>query len=130
MARSPEILRLAAFTDVPEGGNPAGVVLDAATLSDAEMQGIAAELGYSETAFLTDAATSRVRYFSPLAEVPFCGHATIATAVALAGRDGTGDLVLQTQAGPIAISTQADGQGALSATLTSVPPLVEDADDV
>ena len=56
---APEILRLAAFTDVPEGGNPAGVVLDAATLSDAEMQAIAAEVGYSETAFVTASGDPR-----------------------------------------------------------------------
>ena len=55
------------------------------------MQRIAAEVGYSETAFLAPDGTGRpgrwrVRYFSPLAEVPFCGHATIASGVALAGR--------------------------------------------
>ena len=48
-----EILRLAAFTDTPEGGNPAGVVLDATALDGAAMQAIAADVGYSETAFLT-----------------------------------------------------------------------------
>ena len=47
-----EILRYAAFTTVPTGGNPAGVVLDATGATDAEMQRIAADLGYSETAFL------------------------------------------------------------------------------
>ena len=52
---STEILRYAAFTDTPEGGNPAGVVLDASGLDDAEMQAIAADVGYSETAFVTAA---------------------------------------------------------------------------
>jgi PhzF family phenazine biosynthesis protein len=126
----PEILRLAAFTDVPEGGNPAGVVLDATGLDDASMQAVAAEVGYSETAFVTqDGDVYAVRYFSPVAEVPFCGHATIATAVALAQRDGPGDLVLQTRAGPVAVRTQADGD-AVTATLTSVTPHVRDAGDV
>jgi PhzF family phenazine biosynthesis protein len=122
-----EILRLAAFTDVPEGGNPAGVVLDATALDGSAMQAIAAEVGYSETAFLTSSGAGRtydVRYFSPAAEVPFCGHATIATAVALAQRDGAGDLVLNTQAGPVAVRTQADGED-VTATLTSVVPHVE-----
>ncbi len=122
-----EILRLAAFTDIPEGGNPAGVVLDATALDGSAMQTIAAEVGYSETAFLTRIGPDRtydVRYFSPAAEVPFCGHATIATAVALAQRDGAGDLVLNTQAGPVAVRTQADGED-VTATLTSVPPHVE-----
>jgi PhzF family phenazine biosynthesis protein len=121
-----EILRLAAFTDIPEGGNPAGVVLDATTLDDAAMQAIAADVGYSETAFLTRVGadgTYDVRYFSPVAEVPFCGHATIATAVALAQRDGAGDLVLNTKAGPVAVRTQANGKD-ITATLTSVAPYI------
>jgi PhzF family phenazine biosynthesis protein len=119
-----EILRLAAFTDIPEGGNPAGVVLDATALADTAMQAIAADVGYSETAFLTRDGGDRtydVRYFSPVAEVPFCGHATIATAVALAQRDGAGSVVLNTKAGPVAVRTQADG-GAITATLSSVVP--------
>ena len=61
---------------------------------------IAAELGYSETAFLCG---EDIRYFSPLAEVPFCGHATIATAVALAERDGPGEVVLATASGPVPV---------------------------
>jgi PhzF family phenazine biosynthesis protein len=126
MSPRPEILRLAAFTDVPEGGNPAGVVLDARTLDAATMQKIAAEIGYSETAFLTGGADGEhdVRYFSPVAEVPFCGHATIATAVALAQRDGTGAVLLRTPAGPVAVQTAADHDGVLTATLTSVDPEV------
>jgi PhzF family phenazine biosynthesis protein len=121
-----EILRLAAFTDTPAGGNPAGVVLDASTLDDAQMQAIAADVGYSETAFITEADTPNytVRYFSPAAEVPFCGHATIATAVALAERDGPGEIVLATQTGPVAVTTSADGE-AITATLTSVTPHVD-----
>jgi PhzF family phenazine biosynthesis protein len=122
-----EILRLAAFTDIPDGGNPAGVVLDPTALDGSAMQTIAAEVGYSETAFLTRIGTDRtydVRYFSPAAEVPFCGHATIATAVALAQRDGAGELVLNTQAGPVAVRTQAEGED-VTATLTSVTPHVE-----
>ncbi len=121
-----EILRLAAFTDTPEGGNPAGVVLDATALDGAAMQAIATDVGYSETAFLTHVGADRiydVRYFSPAAEVPFCGHATIATAVALAQRDGAGDLILKTKAGPVAVRTQADGTD-ITATLTSVAPRI------
>jgi PhzF family phenazine biosynthesis protein len=117
-----DVLRYAAFTDTPAGGNPAGVVLDAGGLSDAEMLKIAAELGYSETAFLDG---DDIRYFSPLAEVAFCGHATVATAVALAERDGPGDRVLQTREGPVPVSSRHDGDGRIVATLTSVPPRVE-----
>lgn len=49
---SPEILRYAAFASDPSGGNPAGVVLDANGLVPSDMQRIAAQVGYSETAFL------------------------------------------------------------------------------
>src|SRR3954453_11382021 len=120
------VLRYAAFTETPEGGNPAGVVLDATSLTDEDMQRIAREVGYSESAFVTRRAPSEydVRYFSPEAEVPFCGHATIATAVALADRDGAGTLTFHTQAGTVPIETTPT-----TATLTSVVPHVEDLPD-
>jgi PhzF family phenazine biosynthesis protein len=91
-------------------------------MSDERMLAIAAELGYSESAFLDG---DDLRYFSPLAEVPFCGHATVATAVALAERDGPGDRVFNTPSGPVPVTTRRDGQGRITATLTSVPPRVE-----
>jgi PhzF family phenazine biosynthesis protein len=118
-----DVLRYVAFSDRSDGGNPAGVVLDAAGLSDAEMLKIAADLGYSESAFVNGEA---IRYFSPLAEVPFCGHATIATAVALADRDGPSELVLNTKSGRVPITTKRDDQGRITATLTSVPPRTAD----
>jgi PhzF family phenazine biosynthesis protein len=119
------LLRYAAFTDNPASGNPAGVVLDASALDPTEMLRIAAEAGYSETAFLTPvpAAPRRyvTRYYSPLAEVPFCGHATIATAVALAERIGPGRLTLETIVGEIPVQTRARDGGGYEATLTSAP---------
>ena len=119
-----EILRYSAFTRDGAGGNPAGVVLDATALTEPEMLAIAAELGYSESAFVLPdpevAGRARVRYFSPLAEVPFCGHATIATAVALADRDGAGALELATMAGTITVQTERTADGT-TATLTSPP---------
>ncbi|MFZ4280361.1 PhzF family phenazine biosynthesis protein [Streptomyces rhizosphaericola] len=121
---APEVLRYTAFSADPAGGNPAGVVLDAAGLDEERMLAVAAELGYSETAFLTgrtgDGAYT-VRYFSPRAEVPFCGHATVATAVALAERDGPGELEFTTAAGPVPVTVVRE-DGELRATLTSVTP--------
>ena len=91
----------------------------------AEMLAIAADVGYSETAFVTG---QDIRYFSPLAEVPFCGHATVATGVALADRNGPGEIVFRTQSGPVPVITRRDDQGRLTATLTSVPPRTADLD--
>ncbi len=122
-----DVLRYTAFAHDPSGGNPAGVVLDAGELGDADMLAIAAEVGYSETAFLWPlggAGTYRVRYFSPAAEVPFCGHATIASAIALADRGTTGELRFQTQNGEVRVHVGVDGNGWALATLTSVKPSV------
>jgi PhzF family phenazine biosynthesis protein len=118
-----EILRYSAFSSDPAGGNPAGVVLDARGAGDAEMQAVAAEVGFSESAFLLPQADGgfQVRYFSPLAEVPFCGHATIATAVAYAERHGGGELPLQTRAGLVKVTTSLDDSGPV-ASLVSVAP--------
>src|ERR1700741_5487256 len=69
------VLRYAAFTDRPDGGNPAGVVLDASGLSDERRLAIAAERGYSESAFLVG---DDIRYFSPFSEVSCGVHATVA----------------------------------------------------
>lgn len=128
-----EVTRYAAFTDDPGGGNPAGVVLDATDLDDAAMLAIAADVGYSETAFLRQHADLPqefdVRYFSPEAEVPFCGHATIAAAVALADRDGPADLVFNVSAGVVPIRTRRDRSGLMSASLTSVAPRTHPADE-
>lgn len=129
----PEILRYSAFTTDPAAGNPAGVVLDAAALDEAAMLAVAAEVGYSETAFVTaadhPARRFRLRYFSPLAEVPFCGHATVATAVALAERIGAGPLVFDTPVGEIALDTAAQPSASVAATLTSVPTRSRPATD-
>lgn len=120
----PAVQRWAAFSDDPAGGNPAGVVLDAERLSPAEMQRIAAEVGYAETAFVTGSGRSRgIRYFSPVAEVPFCGHATVASAVALAGTVGDGAFLFASPVGPIEITTESDGRGR-HASFTSVDPWV------
>src|SRR3954471_10778270 len=121
IALAPSVLRYAAFTDDPTGGNPAGVVLDAGRMSPGEMQAVAAEVGYSETAFAAPGEADGhydVRYFSPLAEVLFCGHATIAAAVAM-GQPG--ELLFHTANGPVTVKSSGR-----TATLTSVEPRVTD----
>lgn len=97
-----------AFTVTPFTGNPAGVVLAADGMTDADMLAVARELNNSETAFVlpADAADHdvRVRFFTPTTEVPTCGHATVATHFARAVEYGlpsgsltqkTGDGLLQ-----------------------------------
>ncbi|RMN42021.1 phenazine biosynthesis protein PhzF family [Pseudomonas syringae] len=116
-----EILKLAAFSDGDQGGNPAGVWLGASLPDEVRMQQIAADVGFSETAFAAPLKNGwRVRYFSPLAEVPFCGHATIALGAVLAAQQGDGvfDLTLnQTQ-----ITVEGHAQGSLTSAALQSPP--------
>ncbi len=137
MTTKHEVLHYTAFSEDPGGGNPAGIVLDAAGLDDAGMLAIAAEVGYSESAFLSEPPPGlggepgrafTIRYFSPKAEVPFCGHATVATAVALGERIGAGDLVFATRAGTVGV-TVSEESGSLRATLTTVEPHIEEIAD-
>ena len=86
-----DIIRIAAFSEGDQGGNPAGVVIAEKHPAEAEMRQIAADVGYSETVFAKPLGDAwRVRYFSPESEVPFCGHATIALGAALAMQQGDG----------------------------------------
>jgi PhzF family phenazine biosynthesis protein len=127
-----EVLHYAAFSVDGRGGNPAGLVLDARGLDAAQMQAIAADVGYSETAFLVarpdESNVYDVRYFSPKGEVPFCGHATIAAAVALAERSPAAELIFHTPAGFVSISTLQNDSGEIVAELTSVTPRVSEPD--
>ena len=126
------VLRIAAFSDGDAGGNPAGVVIGPHPSED-EMRRIAAEVGYSETAFAEPLAGAwRVRYFSPESEVPFCGHATIALGAALARAHGDGRFPLLLNDADIVVEGRRSGAG-FAAALQSPPthssvapgPLVE-----
>jgi len=115
------IQRLAAFSDGGQGGNPAGVVIDDALPEAAAMQRIAAEVGYSETAFAAPIPNGwRVRYFAPESEVPFCGHATIALGAALAMRSGDGVFALTLN--QASITVEGRREGALYAAALQSPP--------
>ena len=97
-----------AFTDRPFGGNPAGVVLlgNDKFPDEGLMLQVAAELRYSETAFVRrlSATEYHMRYFTPAAEVELCGHATVAT-FALLHRLGMADgrCLCHTLAGDLAV---------------------------
>jgi PhzF family phenazine biosynthesis protein len=126
---SGRLFKLAAFTDTPEGGNPAGVWIGDELPDPSTMQRIAAEVGFSETAFLAPASGSArvVRYYSPVAEVPFCGHATIAAGIVLAEAGGDGVYRLATAVGEVPVSVR-QRSGQRLASLTSVEPRCAPAD--
>lgn len=114
------ILRYAAFTDGPSGGNPAGVLLADALPSPEEMQRTAAEIGYSETVFAARQGDSawRTRYFAPDMEVPFCGHATLALGAALAETVAPGQYALRLNEGEITVEARV-ANGLVRAALQS-----------
>lgn len=112
---------IAAFSNGTNGGNPAGVWIGERFPDDATLQQVAAEVGFSETAFaVREADHWRVRYFSPLTEVPFCGHATIALGAALAIKYGDGVFPLSLNAASISVEGKRDGQ-LVAAALQSPP---------
>lgn len=103
-----------AFTYQGKGGNPAGVCLEAEGLKAADMLAIAAEVGASETAFVLPAeqADFQVRFFTPVEEVPLCGHATVATFSQLfqSGNVKPGVRTQLTGAGVLSVEVLEDGQ--------------------
>ena len=115
--------RYAAFSEDPAGGNPAGVWIGEVLPEPATMQAIAREVGYSETAFVAPmrGGARDIRYYSPEAEVPFCGHATIATGVVLGANEGDGVYRLATRVGEVPVEVRTQG-GRREAALTSVVP--------
>jgi PhzF family phenazine biosynthesis protein len=121
-----------AFTQTPGAGNRAGVVLDAAGLDGEAMQRIAAVVGASETAFLLSPPGEgpvRLRYFAPAEEIPFCGHATVATFHLLAERGvlkAPGAYRLECAAGVLDVELESLGAGGTRAWIvTPKQPWVE-----
>ncbi|MEO5800432.1 MAG: PhzF family phenazine biosynthesis isomerase [Gemmatimonadales bacterium] len=122
-APSGQLFRIAAFTTTPTGGNPAGVWVGDLLPEPEEMLRIAREVGFSETAFVvpTTGSARTIRFYSALAEVTFCGHATIATGVVLGELSGDGRYLLSTMAGDVPVTVQSLGD-LREASLTSVEP--------
>jgi PhzF family phenazine biosynthesis protein len=115
-----------AFTRTPGAGNRAGVVLDARGLSDADMQRAAAAVAASETAFVFATTPEiQVRYFTPVTEIPFCGHATIATLHLLAERkllEVPSRPTLVCKAGRLAVTLEATPSGTRAWIQTPLHP--------
>ena len=118
------IYRYDAFSNVPNKGNPAGVVFSADALSETKMQAIAKVIGFNETAFIlsSEIADIKVRFFTPGHEMNFCGHGTIATIVALKAKGFLEDkksLSMETKVGilPIKINYNELGEIIISSRL-------------
>ncbi|MDN8588488.1 phenazine biosynthesis protein PhzF [Chryseobacterium mucoviscidosis] len=124
-----EVSTLHAFSDKPLGGNPAGVVLQAGHLSESQMQEIARQVGFSETAFVmpSDQADFKVRYFTPSDEVNLCGHATIALFYLMKAQHivEVGMYTLETLAGILEVVVQNNGEVYLSQALPEFGEIVD-----
>lgn len=102
-----------AFTANGENGNPAGVVLHADELSEQQMQAIATQAGFVETAFVSmhKDATRELRFFTQTNEVDLCGHATIASWALMHQKGGLpgGNYTQQTKAGLLGVTVMESG---------------------
>jgi len=93
------------FSDQPFGGNQLAIIPDASDLPEHHLQPIAREFNFSETTFVyppeMPGHTAKVRIFTPTMEVPFAGHPTIGTALALADLGHGPEMVLELGVGPL-----------------------------
>ncbi len=123
-------LHISSFSQGGSGGNPAGVVISDQLPTPAKMQHIAADLGYSETAFAApDGDAWKVRYYAPVGEVAFCGHATIALGAALGRQNGAGTYELHLRDDDITVDAMqvgADWHAALQSPNTWSKPMADD----
>jgi len=125
---SMKVNKISAFSHNNEGGNPAGVVICEAMPEPKAVLKIAKDVGYSETAFLHKYKDGwRVRYFSPEIEVPFCGHATIATGYVLGEQYGAGKYKFYLNHGSIEVSVEKTRADALSVSFKSPATFSEPA---
>ncbi len=100
-----------AFADRPFAGNPAAICPLERWLDDRAMQAIAAEIGFSETAFIVrEGAGWRIRWFTPTLEVDLVGHATLAAAFVILERidPGRAEIRFDSRSGPLTVTRQGD----------------------
>lgn len=89
------------------GGNPLGVFLDGPAIPRAERQGVATELGYSETVFVDDQESGALQILTPAVELPFAGHPLVGTAWLLA-RHGHSPAALRPPAGEVPVRVEGE----------------------
>lgn len=122
------------FTDSALTGNQLAVFSNATGMSDDLMQRLAAEIGFSESTFITPAeqgGSFRMRIFTPTRELPFAGHPTLGTAFALAGPLQSTTLRIETGAGIVPVAMEREGAkvvfGRMSQPIPTVTPFAETA---
>jgi PhzF family phenazine biosynthesis protein len=128
MARKLQVHQIDAFTRQPFTGNPAGVVLNADGLTDAEMLAIARELNNADTAFIMardgEDHDMRARFFTPRMEAGFVGHASVAAHFVLSRRQGGAERVRQkSKAGIVEIEVRGSGEERQIAIRQKKPPM-------
>ncbi|MGH8309612.1 MAG: PhzF family phenazine biosynthesis isomerase [Steroidobacteraceae bacterium] len=134
MSRKLQVHQVDAFTRERFTGNPAGVVVNADGLSDAQMLAIARELNNADTAFILAAESSdhdvRARFFTPRTEAGFVGHATVAAHYVLSRRRGAPDRLRQkSRAGVVDIEIRGGGDDRRVAVRQTAPPLGRELND-
>ncbi|MBV8851893.1 MAG: PhzF family phenazine biosynthesis isomerase [Sinobacteraceae bacterium] len=128
MGRRIQVHQVDAFTRERFTGNPAGVVLNADGLSEAQMLAIARELNNADTAFILspekDDHGIRARFFTPRTEVGFVGHATVAAHYVLSRRHGAPRQVRQkSKAGVVDVEIRGVDEARSIAIRQSAPPI-------
>ena len=106
------IFQLDAFTTRRFAGNPAAVMPMERFLDDSVLQALAAENNLAETAFvIPEGSDYRLRWFTPMTEVPLCGHATLATAAVVMERlqPGRRTVMFHSASGPLTVNRTNDG---------------------
>ena len=121
------------FSDEAFGGNQLAVIPDASGLEESSLQQIAREFNFSESTFVfppdDPKHTAKVRIFTPTQEIPFAGHPTVGTAVALSELGRGSSLILELGVGPI--PAEVDGSSAAFTTKVPLDILAQpDADTV
>jgi len=134
MTRKIQVHQVDAFTRERFTGNPAGVVLNADGLSEAQMLAIARELNNADTAFILAPDNSdygvRARFFTPRTEVGFVGHATVAAHYVLSRQEGAPRHVRQkSKAGVVDIEVRGVEEGRSIAIRQNAPPIGRELND-
>jgi PhzF family phenazine biosynthesis protein len=115
MSRRIRLFQVDAFTSERFAGNPAGVVLDAQCLDEAQMQSLARELGNGDTAFVLPPDDARhdlrIRFFTPRKEAAFVGHATLAAHAVLQSLESRPSRLQLGQTGTVEVAALGNDRG-------------------